>query len=386
MTAQRWVYAALAAALLATVAGLALLWPRDLPTRVDEGSRVPATVIDLVPCDVALPGADEGTLGSGPECRAAVVRVDGGVDTGVEVVLPAPAGAGAPTLQAGDRIVLLATLAGADRPATERYAVVDFQRQLPLTALAATFAVAVVALAGWRGVRALVGLAASLGVLLVFVVPALLVGQDPLAVAVVGAAAIAFLTLPLTHGLTPVTSVALLGSLVALALTAVLGAAVTAATRLTGLANESAALLVGLNEVEPRGLLLAGLVIGALGVLDDVTVTQAATVRELASALPDAPRRTVFGSAMTVGRDHVAATVNTLALAYAGAALPLLLLFVLAGTGFGSVVTGELVATEVVRALVGGLGIVAAVPLTTGLAVAVLSTPATAEGHGAMVR
>ena len=122
------------------------------------------------------------------------------------------------------------------------------------------------------------------------------------------------------------------------------------------------------SDIDVRGLLLAGLVIGALGVLDDVTVTQTAAVWEVARADPDATRPHLVGAGLRIGRDHVAATVNTLVLAYAGAALPVLLLFAVSGQGVVDTVTTELVAQEVVRALVGGLGIVAAVPVTTVLA------------------
>ena len=128
-------------------------------------------------------------------------------------------------------------------------------------------------------------------------------------------------------------------------------------------------------QIDARGLLLAGIVIGSLGVLDDVTVTQVSAVSELRQAKPDASRRDIYRSAVNIGRDHISSTVNTLFLTYAGAALPLLLLFSVAGQPMSTVATGEVVATEVVRSLVGSIGLVAAVPIATWLAAAVL-TPA----------
>jgi uncharacterized membrane protein len=294
------------------------------------------------------------------------VRLTSGDDAGAVFVAGAPVGVGAPEVSVGDAVVLQVNLGA---PPDERYVVVDFQRDRVLLALAAVFAVAVVVLARWRGVAALVGLGASLAVLVLFVLPAVLQGQNPLAVAVVGSAAIAFLTMLLAHGPSARTAVALLGVLASLLLTAALGAVVISLGEFTGLAEESSAFLPAFGaDVDPRGLLLAGLVIGALGVLDDVTITQTAAVHEIRAADPSQSRRTLLRAGMRVGRDHVAATVNTLVLAYAGAALPLLLLFLLSGSAWSQVLTGELVAQEVVRTLVGALGIVAAVPLTTALA------------------
>jgi uncharacterized membrane protein len=363
VTPRRWLLAAFVPVVLLTIGGLLALWPSEPVTPIESGTPVRGTVEEVLPCR-----ADPA-----PDCAEAVVTIDEGPDAGARVLLPAPRGAGAPELAAGDGIVLLAALADPTAPLDERYAIRDFQRDVPLAVLAGLFALAVVALAGWRGAAALAGLAASLGLLLVFVLPALLTGGPPLLVAVVGATCIAVVTMLLSHGPSERTLVALLGTVVALAVTTILGSLFSEAARLTGLADESAALLVGFAEVDPRGLLLAGLVIGALGVLDDVTVTQAAAVWEVAAADPAMPRRRLVRAGLRVGRDHVAATVNTLALAYAGAALPLLLLFVVGGAGFGGVVTSELVAQEVVRALVGSLGIVAAVPITTALAAAVVT-------------
>jgi len=216
-----------------------------------------------------------------------------------------------------------------------------------------------------------VALALTLAVVVKIVVPLLIAGWDPVLLAVTVAAAVTLATFAITEGLNRITVAAVFGTMAALALTAVLAAVFNAAASFTALqGNEEVSFLVQLigERANLQGILLAATVFGALGVLDDVTVTQAATVGELHAADPRTPRRAVIAGAMRVGRSHIAATVNTLVLAYLGAGLPLLLLFALGGQGPLLVLNGELLAVEVIRALVGSIGIVAAVPLTTVLA------------------
>jgi uncharacterized membrane protein len=360
-TVRRTVVVILLPLILATIVGMVLLWPDGHRPRIEGAQRADATILNIEEC--------EGTE-SGEACLNATVRIDSGPDQGVDVVIPVPFGEGAPAFEAGDAVVIAAA---DDQPIESRYSLIDRQRAWPLFALAATFALAVIALSRWRGVAALASLALSVVILIVFVLPALLDGQPPLAVAVVGGSAIMIVTLYLSHGISLRTSVSLLGTLISLSLTGLLGLLFTTAGRFTGLADDSAPYLAALGEsIDLRGLLLAGLVIGALGVLDDVTVTQTAAVWELADADPAASRRTLFSAGLRIGREHVSAAVNTLVLAYVGASLTLLLLFAGSGQGPLDTVTTELVAQEVVRALVGGLGIVAAVPVTTLIAALVV--------------
>jgi uncharacterized membrane protein len=245
----------------------------------------------------------------------------------------------------------------------------DRERRPVLLALTIVFVVAVLALGARRGAGALAGLAGSFVILGLFVLPALIDGRPPLPVAVVGASAIAYLALYAAHGFGRTTTLALLGTLAALALTALLSTLVVAAARYSGFASEESFFLtVMAAKVDFRGLVLAGLVLGALGALDDVTVKQASAVDELRAANRALSSRELFTAGMRIGRDHVASTVNTLFLAYAGAALPLLMLFVLASQSLGDVANGEVVAVEITRALVGSIGLVAAVPVTTVLA------------------
>jgi uncharacterized membrane protein len=360
-TVRRTVVVILLPLILATIVGMVLLWPDGHRPQIEGAQRADATILNIEEC--------EGTE-SGEACLNATVRIDSGPDQGVDVVIPVPFGEGAPAFEAGDAVVIAAA---DDQPIESRYSLIDRQRAWPLFALAATFALAVIALSRWRGVAALASLALSVVILIVFVLPALLDGQPPLAVAVVGGSAIMIVTLYLSHGISLRTSVSLLGTLISLSLTGLLGLLFTTAGRFTGLADDSAPYLAALGEsIDLRGLLLAGLVIGALGVLDDVTVTQTAAVWELADADPAASRRTLFSAGLRIGREHVSAAVNTLVLAYVGASLTLLLLFAGSGQGPLDTVTTELVAQEVVRALVGGLGIVAAVPVTTLIAALVV--------------
>ena len=267
-------------------------------------------------------------------------------------------------------------------PAAGPFAVIAEPWRIPLLGIvAAAFAAAVIVIGGLRGGRSLVALALTLTVVVKLVVPLLLRGFDPILLAVGGGALVTVVTLLLTEGLGRVTWSAMLGTLAALVLTAGLAAAFTAAAEFTALqGNEEIAFLIPLvgERIDLQGILLAATVFGALGVLDDVTVTQAATVEQLHRSRPDGERRAVIGRAMRVGRAHIAAIVNTLVLAYLGASLPLLLLFALSGESTLTILNGEIVAVEVVRALVGSIGIVAAVPITT-LVAAWLIVPADVE-------
>jgi uncharacterized membrane protein len=231
-----------------------------------------------------------------------------------------------------------------------------------------------------RGLGALGGLVVSLLVLVGFTLPAILAGSTAVTVAVVSASAIAFVALFMAHGFRVSTAVALIATLASLIITAVLASIFVGATHLTGMTDDSSFLLSGLaSGIDPRGILLAGVVIGALGVLDDVTVTQVSAVWQLKSVQPELSNVELVRPALQIGRDHISSTVNTLMLAYAGTSLPLLLLFVEANQGFSSVITREIVATEVVRTLVGSVGLVASVPIATWLAAFVVTSASVRE-------
>ena len=263
------------------------------------------------------------------------------------------------------------------------FAVITEPWRVPLlAAVAGLFALAVLVVGGLRGARSLVALAFTLAVVMKLVVPLLLRGVDPILLAVGAGTAVTIATLLLTEGWGRVSAAAALGTVAALLLTAILAGAFSLLARFTVLqGSEEIAFLMPLvgDRIDLSGILLAATVFGALGVLDDVTVTQAATVDQLHRSDRLASRRRVVAGAMRVGRSHIAATVNTLMLAYLGAGLPLLLLFALGGQDALMVLNSEVVAVEVIQAFVGSIGIVAAVPLTT-LVAAMLTVPADRPG------
>ena len=356
---------------LATLIGLVVLWPDAQPParegigvadEVVRGTVVARRTFDCTP-DLAPPPEDPGA--PLPRCLEASVQLTSGPDRSV-VRLRSVIGDSPIDMDVGTKLVLGVE---ADAEPEFRYRVIDVQRGRPMLLLGLIFVVAVVALGRWRGVASIVGLALSLLVLVKFVLPAVLSGANPLPIAVVGSAAIMFVAVFLSHGFGARSSVAVLGTLLSLLLTGVLAGAFVAASQFTGLATEEATFIRAVyGQVDVHGLLLAGVIIGSLGVLDDVTVTQASAVWELRAADPSASQRTLFTSGLRIGRDHIASTVNTLVLAYAGASLPLLLLFTVAGRPLGDVLTSEVIAQEVVRTLVGSIGLVASVPITTALA------------------
>ena len=256
-----------------------------------------------------------------------------------------------------------------DQGGATSYAFYDFERTWALIGLAAAFAVMIVAVARWRGLRALLGIVAAFVVLVVFLLPALRDGAPAIPVALIASAAILYAVIYLAHGVSLQTSAALLGTLTSLLLAAVFSSGAIQLAHLTGLSeDQNAEVSAYLGHVSITGLLLAGFIIGSLGVLNDVTVTQASTVFELAKLSDGASRRVIFGAAMRVGRDHIASTVYTLVLAYAGSALPLLLLFSVANRSLSDVLTSESVAIEIARSAVGGIALALSVPLTTAIA------------------
>lgn len=367
LTHNHLVTAVLAIA-VATVVGLFALWPSlDEVPRDTQGTPPPvaeATITDIS----EYTGEADPVFGESGRRAEITMVLETGDRAGEQVVIDTGLD-GYPPLAAGDRVeVSLSEF----EDGAEQWFITDIVRGSSLLALAALFVIAVLAVSRWQGLRALVGLGISLFVVFRFVVPAILAGSPPFLVALVGAGAVLLSTLYLAHGFNVKTSSAVVGTAAALALTVGIGALFIDATALTGFSSEDAVIArFAVDNLDLRGLVLAGLVISALGVLDDVTVAQASTVFALRRAAPEAGWRTIVAEAMVVGRDHIASTVNTLVLAYVGASLALLLVFWTGGLPLADVVTSEIVAEEIVKTLVGSLGILAAVPLTTMLAAAV---------------
>jgi uncharacterized membrane protein len=353
----------LASLAVATSVGLVLLWPAG-PSGLALGSGLGAKTerAEVLRIESFRCSGFDGT------CRRVAVRVETGPDRGRITAFQLGVGGLDPPIDVGDAL-RVAREAPVPGETTRSYTLADFERRAPMLWLTVAFAALVVAFGRLRGALSLVGLGASLIIVLAFVLPGILTGEPPLAVATVGALAIMLVTVLLSHGTGPKAVAAALGTAASLLLTVGLAVAFTGLTNLTGLASEEATILQA-NEsgVSLEGLLLAGMVIGALGVLDDVTVSQASTVIALRAADPGQGFAALFRRALEVGRDHVSATVNTLVLAYVGASLPALLIFSSTELGLGETLNSETVAKEIVATLVGSIGLIAAVPITTALA------------------
>lgn len=365
---------------LLLVLGLFLLVPdiTPRPSGLPPVQLVHGRIVELVPTD------DPGT----PDVRIEVLdSIEDGPQRGdiVEGFLQGPSGLEArPEFDVGDEVIVNVST----DPEAGFVAVNDRYRIPTLAVLLGLFALAVTLVGGWRGVRSLIALALTLAVVVKLVVPLILAGWDPAPVAILAATGVTIATFLLTEGARRQTVAAALGTAISLTLVAVLASVFDSLSRFTPLrGSESAGFLISMGgtQLDLGGLVLAAVIFGALGVLDDVTVTQAATVQGLYEADPRVGRLDLAARAMNVGRSHIAATVNTLVLAYVGASLPLIVLFAAGRQDPLLIVSGEVVAVEVVRALVGSIGIVAAVPVTTMIAVGLIGRrlPFIGEGSGA---
>ncbi|GMA24164.1 hypothetical protein GCM10025864_19230 [Luteimicrobium album] len=407
------VLALLLPVLVATVVGAVVLWP--------SGDRLPDKISGSVPGAVVLHGTVTGPADKSGNVPVRVTRVgkptpdptapssDSGtspVKVGQKVQASAPTELAQYGFKAGQKVTVLYLPTGAadqaagsgtgdaagNQDATtgdgsagnaggdpvdgsvdlgnqSAYGIVDFDRSFPVGLLAITFAVLVVVVARWRGLAALAGLAVALVTVGFFTVPALLEGHSALGVALVTAVAVMFVTLYLAHGFTIRTSTALLGTLAGIAIAGALAWWASGAAQVTGATSEESYWLPSqAPHVNLAGVALCGMILAGLGALNDVTITQASSVWELRAVAPDASRRSLFTSALRIGRDHIASTVYTIAFAYLGASLPLLLAVWLQEQPLSiSLTTGSIV-EEVVRTLVGTIGLVLAIPLTTAIA------------------
>ncbi|MBI4239428.1 YibE/F family protein [Candidatus Uhrbacteria bacterium] len=309
------------------------------------------------------------------------VRIEDGVSKGIEVGaennIPTNSQKGT-ELAVGDMVVLVATYGVEGR----MYYVTDRYRFSALGMLAAIFIVFVLIFGRLRGLSSLIGLAFSICVIAFFIVPQILRGTDPLTISLIGSLVIACISLYLAHGFSVRTSIALGGTLITLLFSALCSILFVGIGKLFGAGNEDA-LFLQLQDsqaINLRGLLLGGMIIGILGILDDITTAQTAAVDEIQKANPKLSRKELYARGISVGREHITSLVNTLALAYAGVSLPLFLLFILnKGQPLWVILNGEPIAEEVIRTLVGSLALIVAVPLTTFLAVEVYHNRRTHE-------
>jgi uncharacterized membrane protein len=252
---------------------------------------------------------------------------------------------------------------------SNRYVIVDFIRKDSLVLLSIIFVVLLALIAKWKGISSLLGMIFTFFIVFVFILPKILAGDDPVLIATIGALVIIPISFYLAHGFNKKTTIAIIGSIITLVITTIFGSIFIHLGHLTGLSSEEAGMLsLGQNSLNMKGILLAGIVVGALGVLDDITISQAAIVDELAETAKLTKLRELYSRSMIIGKDHITSMVNTLVLAYAGASLPLLLIFMNNPHPFGEIVNYEMIAEEIIRTLVGSIGLILAVPITTYIA------------------
>ncbi|MDR1388300.1 MAG: YibE/F family protein [Propionibacteriaceae bacterium] len=369
-----WLTVLMAGLLLPTLVGLVLLWPRadqrpaPTPYLYQNASYAFGQVSAVHPertedqVEVRLDGSD------------LIVAVQPNPDVPLD------------TFDPGDRLRLM-YLPEAATGGGNPYIFIDFERSRPMWLLAIVFAIVVVAVARFKGLAALVGLVAALALIWVFLLPALMAGRDPLAVALVTASAVLFLVVYLAHGVSIKSTTALLGTFAGVVIVAGLASWAIPEANLIPSTEENMAHLANIVPgLDPRGVLLCGLVLAGVGVLNDVTITQASAVWELRAAAPEASRRELFGRAMRIGRDHIASTVYTIAFAYVGGALGLLTLAATYDHRLGDLLTFNDIAQELVGVLVASIGLVLAIPITTVIAAWLADRPPLPESPPATAR
>ncbi|WP_104172585.1 YibE/F family protein [Arthrobacter sp. Y81] len=407
-----WLLAAVLIPLtLLTLAAMAMLWPSgnkaDLklaspyaaaPGVTFDTGKIQRVVVEscnqgsqgATPQQGAQPGTgqegtgQEGAAQQGSNCTFAFTEPDKGGNP-VKVVIN-PDVVKSHGVKVGDNIRYLnlsnaqGASAGQGAPG---YIFVDFVRTMPIILLAILYAVVVIAVARWRGLRALIGLLGAYAVLVSFMLPGLVEGKPPLLLALVGSTVIMIGVLYFAHGFSARTSTALLGTMFGLGITALLAAWATDAANLAGVGSHDAATLANISDnISISGIILCGLIISGLGVLNDVTITQSSAVWELYELAPETSSRQLFSSAMRIGRDHIASTVYTIAFAYAGAALPILIIVMLYDRPLGEALTSAELSEEVIRTLVGSVGLVLAIPVTTLIAVLVVKATGIKQATG----
>src|SRR5919107_5264564 len=380
---------------LLTLAGMAMLWPsgsKEGISLANPYSAAPGVTFDTgTTQSVATESCMQGVTQQGPgeqgqaqqsqtrqgqgsDCTFAFTEPDKG-GSPVKVVIN-PDVAASHGVKPGDQIryLNLSNAQGASASqGSPAFIFVDFVRTLPIVLLALLYAAVVIAVARWRGLRALIGLVGAYFVLASFMLPGLVEGKPPLLLALVGSTVIVIGVLYFAHGFSARTSTALLGTIFGLVITALLAAWATDAATLAGVGSPDAATLSNVSaNISISGIILCGLIISGLGVLNDVTITQSSAVWELYELAPGSSARKLFTSAMRIGRDHIASTVYTIAFAYAGAALPILIIVMLYDRPLGEALTSAELSEEVIRTLVGSIGLVLAIPVTTLIAVLVV--------------
>ena len=365
-----------------TIFGVYTMWPGDKKPNISPNfytsfsmshAQVEGTVLFTQPgsCTSSEVGrvfdtSPRESPGSDNNCQWYITQIDSGTNKGQRTLLINSHNPGEPELHKNDRILLIEdkTADGA-----MSYGFSDFQRTYPLLLWGLIIAAAIAGFALIRGVRALLGLGITLVVVVLFTVRILLLGASPISAAVVSGAAILLLVVFMVHGFNWKSASALGGTLLALVIAAWLATIAIDNNELRGLGNsDNLSIIVNLPDVSVKGLMLCGFIIGALGVLNDVAISQASTINELADLDPQASPARLFLGAMKVGRDHIASMVYTLVLTYTGASLPLLLLLSVSERPLVQILTSDVMATEMLRSGIGALALTLTVPITTVIA------------------
>ncbi|AEQ07452.1 YibE/F family protein [Corynebacterium pseudotuberculosis] len=366
---------------IVTVIGVFKLWPSGEPNIAPEFYKTFSLGQNQVDGEIvaeskgSCTAPESGTVfttspritpGSDSSCTWYIAEITEGDDAGKRTLIVNSGQPGEATLATGDHIRLLQEQSN---DASVHYSFSDYQRTVPLALWGILIAGAIILFAALRGLRSLIGLIITMVVVITFTLPALLLGTSPTGIAIFSGAVILFLVVFLVHGFNWKSASALGGTLLALLLAALLANVAIDNTHLRGLGDEgNLQILLYLPDVSVTGLMLCGFIIGALGVLNDVTIAQSSTVNELAELDHNASWWRLFLGAMKVGRDHISSMVYTLVLSYTGASLPLLLLLFAAQRPFLQTLTSDIMATELLRSGIGALTLTLAVPLTTVIA------------------
>ena len=363
---------------LIAISCLLILWPSSInggirianPYSAPEGASLDTGVVMSTGFENC-----QGNQGSASkECFVAYTQPDRG---GEQISVPVNANTvNTHGVKPGDKIKYVnLTNISTGSGGLSNYAFIDFVRTIPIGILAGLYALTVILVAGWKGIRAVLGLIVAYAIIAGFILPGIINGLPSLPITVIGSTAILFAVMYFSHGFSARTSTALLGTLFGLFTTAGITMLAMGTTYITGLADESNhALLNNVPGISLSGIIICGMIIASLGVLNDVTITQASAVWELAELSPKTPGREIFKSAMKIGKDHIASTVYTISFAYVSTALPVLMLALLYDRTLMDSLTGPDLVEEVVRTLVGSIGLVLAVPITTAIAVIVVKS------------
>ena len=362
-------------ALIALALLIIFLGPRlFVPSEVPEATSLPdgmSTETETMPARV-IAVLEEGVDDvSGYPYQRVLLHVNGGSLEGQEIEIEEGTVniiSSEGLFDVGDKVLLVREKTCINEQCYEHVYISDFVRTAPLLWIAVLFVALIVLVGRWRGLRSLAGTLLSLIVIFVFILPLIKAKQDPVVVSIVGSAVLLLASTYLVYGWTHKAHAAVLGMVISLILTMGLAWVFASWTHLTGFGSsveEASYLALELGpDLKFRGLALASIIIGSLGVLDDVCVGQASSVFELANANRDLSWRDLFRSSLNIGRDHIAAMVNTLMLAYVGASLPLMVVFTIYREPLWYRINREPITEEIVRTLVGSMGLILAVPIT----------------------